>query len=484
MNKQINTWCVAILLIMLLDSCSVWNTIVPKRKDNYINYNALFADDGSEAKKKLENEQQIAMNGKVRIVTINKITQDTIVEWVDPIEITGGKKLVFSTKEKLANNIDTIGQILTNQADILEPRKAVVFVPTESATNYMVRNDTLFVHASNRKMQEILLATMQNKKSMFDDKKEQTQPDKTTGRQKIKNRIKAATQKNKKQETKQTNDDQLNTIEDSIIDIPKDTAINALPTANQLASNAKIVGDMDFDMDANAEILIDEEALQQFVQLQAKQWKTFKCKAKVRLKTPSDSKFFYANFRMKKIENTWVSINLPIVGELARASATPDSLNVLDKWKDKFYYYKTTDFQSLLNIPIPYQALQDYIIGDAPLQAGNSIVGKRNGIGTAIKIIAPGMSCILTYNPDSTLKTVVVIGNANGKSFSIKHTLSDYENTTNGKLSTKRVIQVMENGKETIIQLDITKYEFEQELDFPFSVPSHFKDGNKEKLNK
>jgi hypothetical protein len=479
MNKKWNYLLLIVIASAMLQSCGMYNTLFPKRKDNYINYNLLFAD--PEANNALRNkapEQVAGLDSKIRIITINKLTNDTIVEWVDPIEITKGKKLVIPKKENTAPVFETEFTLVTKESEILQPRKAIVFVQTDGGTMFQARNDTLFVNTSSNKMESVLLTMLGRnlpETNVVIDTKIKTEEKQNSK----KNNLLKGLIKNKK--NKQPEQIANPTPDTTSATLPDD--VNAPPT--QLLSNTNtIVGDLNFDTDVNVTIITDEDTLINFLKSQAKQWQSFKCKAKVKLKTNDDNKSFNTNFRMVKDKQTWASINLLGIGELARAYATPDSIAVMDKWKDKFYNYATNDLQQLIGMPIPYTSLQDYIIGNAPITQGTQYLGKKSDLGMAIKIIKPGLSCVLTYNADSTLKTIIIIGNSNGKSFSIKNSLSEYEQTTNGKISTKRSIYILENGQETIINLDFSKIEFDQQLDFPFSIPAHFKNGNKEKLNK
>jgi hypothetical protein len=477
MSKKLHYLLVFIIATIMLQSCGMYRTLFPKRKDNYINYNLLFAD--PDANKYLRTpEQLVDLDNKIRIITINKLTGDTIVEWVDPIEITKGKKMVMPKKENAAPVLEKEFTVVTKESEILQPRKAIVFVETDGGTMFQTRNDTLFVNTSSNKMESVLLTmlgrNMPETNVVLDVKnkpEDKATPKKT-------NIIKGF----------------LNTIKNKeqviVADKPIDTVVAekiietvVTPPTQSLSSTNTIVGDLTFDTDANAKVINDENVILGFLLSQSKQWQSFKCKAKVKLKTSDDNKSFNTNFRMVKDKQTWASINLLGIGELARAYATPDSIAVMDKWKNKYYNYATTDLQQIIGMPIPYNSLQDYIIGNAPVTEGTQYLAKSSALGMAIKIIKPGLSCVLTYAADSTLVSVVMIGNSNGKSFSIKNSLSDYEQTTNGKISTKRAIYVFENGQETIINLELSKLEFNQELDFPFTVPNHFKNGNKEKLN-
>ncbi|HEY0272585.1 MAG TPA: DUF4292 domain-containing protein, partial [Chitinophaga sp.] len=58
-----------------------------------------------------------------------------------------------------------------------------------------------------------------------------------------------------------------------------------------------------------------------------------------------------ANIRIRKDSAVWISISAPIVGEVARALVTPDSLKVINKFDKKLLLRKISDARDILNIP-------------------------------------------------------------------------------------------------------------------------------------
>jgi hypothetical protein len=478
-------------LVVLLDSCKSIHALFPKSKGSDVNHKLLFAD--PKANNAFENKstlQDFANENKIRIISINKITNDTIIEWVDPIEITGGKKLVIPTKEKEANSLDTILTYVTKESEILKPHKAIIFQNTDGGKSFQTRNDTLFVCTSPQKMESLMFALLgknvQSAPVDIANKKVDTDAESVgLGRQKINAKLKSTKEKaekkkvNIKSKSVKVNAEEIIESNTEVLDNSETTP---LPTTSLLVNSNTIVGDLNFDTDPNAIVVMDIDTIKNFIQSQIYPWHTFKCKAKVKLKSNEETKAFNTNFRMKKDEATWASINILGLGEFARAFATPDSIKVMDKWKDRYFHYTTADLQNILGLPIPYNSIQDYIIGNPPITEGTQMLCKKSEKGMAIKIIKPGMSCVLTYNADSTLMAIVIVGNANGKSYSIKNILGNYEANDHGRISTSRLVYFLENGKETTISLDLSKCEFEQELDFPFAIPEHFADGNKERL--
>lgn len=407
-------------LVVLLDSCKSIHALFPKSKGSDVNHKLLFAD--PKANNAFENKstlQDFANENKIRIISINKITNDTIIEWVDPIEITGGKNVQSAPVDIANKKVDTDAESVG------------------------------------------------------------------LGRQKINAKLKSTKEKaekkkvNIKSKSVKVNAEEIIESNTEVLDNSETTP---LPTTSLLVNSNTIVGDLNFDTDPNAIVVMDIDTIKNFIQSQIYPWHTFKCKAKVKLKSNEETKAFNTNFRMKKDEATWASINILGLGEFARAFATPDSIKVMDKWKDRYFHYTTADLQNILGLPIPYNSIQDYIIGNPPITEGTQMLCKKSEKGMAIKIIKPGMSCVLTYNADSTLMAIVIVGNANGKSYSIKNILGNYEANDHGRISTSRLVYFLENGKETTISLDLSKCEFEQELDFPFAIPEHFADGNKERL--
>ncbi len=483
---------IAILLFTaaaLLQSCGAYNTLFPKKQNQYINYRDKF-DLEDKATAKPQQLIDEANNGKIRIISINKITNDTVVEWVDPVVLGNGKKLILPVKTK-TTPLETEMRQLTREAEILEPHKAVVFKYEDGGTNFQERNDTLFVTTSQAKVDNILLELLgkntvqetpadNNIITIIDSSTIQKNDAALNPAEKIKKLIGKRILNKEKRLSKKLEKTKYKL---EAVQQKKDSVIEAvtIPTLPVALDSSIVVGDIQMDTDPNTITITDKLELQNLLTNSKIDWQNFKCKAKVRLKTETDNKAFNANIRMLKNSVTWASIHIPIVGEIFRAKATPDSIALLDKWKDKFYTYPTKDMSKILGLPIAYNYLQNYIIGNVPdMENIQTMLGKKNDKGTIIKCIQNGVTTIISFGQDGKINYILALGNNAGKSYSVKNTFTDYEKIGTQYFSASRNIQVIENGKQSTLSLDFSKPEIDgaEPLEFPYTIPGHFKSGN------
>ncbi|MGH2643496.1 MAG: DUF4292 domain-containing protein, partial [Chitinophagaceae bacterium] len=95
---------------------------------------------------------------------------------------------------------------------------------------------------------------------------------------------------------------------------------------------------------------------------------TFSALAKLDITTPNGTQSGISTYiRMQKDSAIWISIR-PILGiELVRILITPDSLKVINFFKNTITLRSVDSLQQLFQIPFGFNALQNLIIGNPPL---------------------------------------------------------------------------------------------------------------------
>ncbi len=454
MNKSLLAY---IMLLMLgLQSCGIITTLTKRKKQNYVNYNLLFAD--PEANNALRPKQSNSNDNMVRVITINKITGDTIIEWLKPIEASSTAKKILPVRD-LSNPANTENPSLTEQA-LEQNHKAIIISYAENVPlNYKVINDTVYVTTDSISANKLLisLANRQFAEDIANNKKP--------------NRISTALKS-------------LIKNEPAVIIKPTDIATSTEKPSNEsgsksiLANTNSIVGDLYFDTDNEAIVITDLDTINEILKNNIINWQTYKCKAHVKVKTPNDNKSFNMNLRLQQDSLTWASVGL-LGLELLRAKISKEKIRIMDYTKNKFFEYNPNQLEDILDVPIAFNTLQNFIIGNPPIAASSSMLAKRNGKGTAVKIVGDGSNSVFTYNPDSTLKAVVIVTSKAGKSYSINGQFAEYVNSPLGKISTRRTFTILENKKQTLVEININKFEFDtNDLEFPYKVPDKFQVGN------
>ncbi len=476
-----------LILILAMQSCQYYNTLFPKKKDNYQNYKSIFENpdvskDVVPAPRPKQLYELINDDSKIRIITINKITGDTIVEWVSPEVVTLGKelKVPIPIPDTTIDNTVYPGVEIVEDSVVLARHKAVIFQePIGAFTRFFLRNDTLIIAATPNMVQKALQGMM-GKTTVANIQGTILDTTKDAKLYEQNNNVPVAKNKTLKKIGNKLKDfsNKVTRKNDTLVIEPvPEMAVEQAPNKDkQLYINSDVlVGDLNFDTDPSVITILDPIAINTFLKSKLIVWESFKCKVKVKLKTMDDTKQFNATLRMMDKKTTWASVNVPIIGEVARACITPDSLQVIDKWKNKFYKHKTDALKKILQMPIEFGQLQNYIIGLPPITTIQNAIMKQSARGTAVQLNEQGIRCILTYNTKGELINMVVVGNSGGKNYSIKCSYKAYELVNDVAISTSRKIQIVDNAKQTNIDLELSGLMLNTELEFPFTIPEGYK---------
>jgi len=176
------------------------------------------------------------------------------------------------------------------------------------------------------------------------------------------------------------------------------------------------------------------------------------------------------NIRMQKDSVIWISVSAPIIGEVARAIITPDSLKAYDKFNKKLYLRALSDARDLLNIPFDFRTLQDMIIGN-PVFLTDSIYQ----VVTTPAIISFSCDSSLytslfnVFADDYLLQQSKVMDKDSLRSCEL--TYGEYKEVAGRRFPTRRRIFVEEKNI-TRIAMDFNRMDFDQPLSFPFNVPA------------
>ncbi|PUZ21173.1 protein of unknown function [Chitinophaga costaii] len=181
-----------------------------------------------------------------------------------------------------------------------------------------------------------------------------------------------------------------------------------------------------------------------------------------------------ANIRIRKDSAVWISISAPIVGEVARALITPDSLKVINKFEKKLILRKLSDAHDILNIPMDFNTLQDLIVGN-PVFFTDSVY---NVVRTpsVISFDCNGgtfMSVFNVFADDFNLQQSKVTDKDStlATKRSCELTYGDYHDLQGHKFANSRRIFVSEKHV-TKIGLDFNRADFDQAVSLPFSIPA------------
>lgn len=181
-----------------------------------------------------------------------------------------------------------------------------------------------------------------------------------------------------------------------------------------------------------------------------------------------------AVIRMQKDSVIWISASLPVIGEVARAIITPDSLKAIDKFHKKQYLRAIRDANDVLNIPFDFKTLQNLIIGN-PVYLTDSIyqVVKTPAVISFSCDSTLFTSLFNVFADDYVLQQSKVMDKDSSHKRSCELTYGEYKSQDGHKFATRRRVFV-EDKNFTKIDMDFNKVDFNQPVSFPFTIPSGY----------
>jgi hypothetical protein len=180
------------------------------------------------------------------------------------------------------------------------------------------------------------------------------------------------------------------------------------------------------------------------------------------------------NIRMQKDSMIWISVSAPIIGEVARAVITKDSLKAYDRLNKKVYLRDIASAKDLLKIPFDFKTLQDIIIGN-PIFLTDSVyhVVKTPSVISFSCDSTLFTSLFNVFADDYVLQQSKVMDkdSTSDHKRSCELTYGDYKDMGGRRFATKRRVFVEEKNV-TKIAMDFNRVEFDQPVTFPFVVPA------------
>ncbi len=229
--------------------------------------------------------------------------------------------------------------------------------------------------------------------------------------------------------------------------------------------------------DLHADSLLYIQQLYSHIQSKIIDCKSFSAKLKVHYEGSDGKDYeFNAFIRLQKDKKIWISINATLLGiEAFRAVITPDSVKVLNKM-DKFYKLRSVSYlKEISHLPFDFNTLQSIILGNPIFLDSNILYYRKDVQGISILSIGPVFRNYLTLNNnDLSLKHSKMDDVDPLKARSCDITYGQYERVDTVLFSTYRKIGVAEKARLDV-EMSFNKIFFNENLDFPFSIPKNYK---------
>lgn len=200
---------------------------------------------------------------------------------------------------------------------------------------------------------------------------------------------------------------------------------------------------------------------------------TFSGKANTKLDINGNSNDVTLNIRISKDKKIWVSVTALLGIEVARALITPDSIKVLNKLQGLYlkkpfgYIYKYASRQ------VNYKTIECLLVGNAMpelLTENSSIKTDLGNVTLSGNLQELVYSLILGTNMHVTQFNLS--NNDAGQALLVNN--SNFIQAANRLVPSK--IDILSTIKDKKIQanLQYTKVDFDQQLDFPFNIPERY----------
>jgi hypothetical protein len=203
--------------------------------------------------------------------------------------------------------------------------------------------------------------------------------------------------------------------------------------------------------------------------------RTFSAKMKVHYEGSDGKDYeFNAFIRLQKDRMIWISINAVLGIEAFRAVITPDSVKVLNKL-DKIYQLRSVSYlQEMSHMPFDFKTFQAILLGNPIFLDSNILFYRKDPQGISLLSVGPAYRNYLTLNNDLSIKHSILddVDPMQARSFDISY--SQYEKADTFNFSTYRKIVASEKGRLDV-EMIINKYSFNENLNFPFSIPKNYK---------
>jgi Domain of unknown function (DUF4292) len=202
---------------------------------------------------------------------------------------------------------------------------------------------------------------------------------------------------------------------------------------------------------------------------------TFSAKMKVHYEGSDGKDYeFNAFIRLQKDKMIWISINALLGIEAFRALITPDSVKVLNKLDKVYQLRSVTYIQEMSHLPFDFKTLQAIVLGNPIYLDSNIRYYRKDAQGISLLSVGPAYRNYITLNNDLSIKHSILddVDPMQARSCDISY--GQYEKVDSIYFSAYRKIVASEKGRLDV-ELSFNKYSFNENLNFPFSIPKNYK---------
>jgi len=203
---------------------------------------------------------------------------------------------------------------------------------------------------------------------------------------------------------------------------------------------------------------------------------TFSGKAHAKLSINGDDNDVTLSIRIQHDQKIWVSITAIAGIEVARAMITPDSLWLMNRLQSLYVKKPFSYVSQYAGSQVDYKMLESVFIGNAIPQALNeqSDIQSLNG-GTTLTGRLSALVYVLTMDADLKVNQLNLNNQDEGQSMQVNNSV--FVQVGNHAMPSEIDMSSVVKSKKILVNLHYVKEEFDQPLEFPFTIPARYTPG-------
>ncbi|MFD1615895.1 DUF4292 domain-containing protein [Gelatiniphilus marinus] len=207
---------------------------------------------------------------------------------------------------------------------------------------------------------------------------------------------------------------------------------------------------------------------------QAANFKTLQAKLKISYYKNQKEQTHTVSFRAKKDEVLWISATFSVI----RAKVTPEKVSFYNKLDNTYFEGDYEYLSELLGTELDYQKVQNLLFGEALFSLKNDAY--KSSIDDNVYILQPKkqrelFEIFFLLDPSHFKLTSQQIWQPKERRM-LQIDYVSYQKVGSQKLPQYVKINAAEATQETIIQLEFKNVSLNEDLRFPFKIPSGFKE--------
>ncbi len=204
---------------------------------------------------------------------------------------------------------------------------------------------------------------------------------------------------------------------------------------------------------------------------------TFSGKAHTKLNINGSSNDVTLNIRIQRDKKIWVSITAIAGIEVARALITPDSILLINRLQSLYVKKPFSYINAVAGNQVNYKTLESLLIGNAvsELLNENADMQTANGITTLTGNL---QDLVYTVLVGADMKVTQTNLNNQAATQSLQMVNSTFTQIGNRLVPSQIDMSSIVKDKKILVNLHYIKVDFDQPLEYPFSIPSRYQPEN------